>query len=68
MENEPNSRPDGIEPPPHNDGPTGRPETITGAGREATIGDQEEKEHDREHQSGYGGKGGAPDNSYGEVF
>ena len=68
MENEPNSRPEGITPPPHNDRPTERIETVTGAGREATIGDQEQKEHDREHQSGYGGKGGDPDNAYGEVF
>ena len=67
-ENEPDNNPDGIRPPAHNDGPTGRPETVTGAGREATIGDEEQKEHDREHQSGYGGKGGAPDDSYGEVF
>src|SRR4051812_25617943 len=58
MANEPKSEPEGIEPPPHNDRPTGRPDRTTGAGREATIGDLEEKEHDREHRSGYGGKGG----------
>ena len=54
---------DSIKPPAHNDGPTGRPETTTGMGREATIGDLEAKEHDHEHRSGYGGKGGAPDTS-----
>lgn len=65
MENEPNNRPDGIEPPPHNDGPTGRPENITGAGREATIGDYEAKEHDRAHWNDY--ISSAPDDPYGEV-
>jgi hypothetical protein len=35
----------------------------TGAGREATLADVEAKEHDREHRSGYGGKGGRPDTS-----
>ena len=44
----------------HNDGPTGRPERVTGAGREATISDKEGEEHDTEHESGYGGKAGAP--------
>jgi hypothetical protein len=65
MANEPNDQPDGIKPPQHNDGPTGRPERVTGAGREATIGDLEQKEHEheREHQYGYIGKGGAPDSS-----
>ena len=47
----------------HNDGPSGRPERSTGAGREATVSDQAAEEHDREHRSGYGGKGGAPDTS-----
>ncbi len=59
----PASKPDGIKPPPHNDGPSGRPESSTGAGREATLADVEAKEHDREHRSGYGGKGGEPDTS-----
>jgi hypothetical protein len=54
---------DGITPPPHNDGPSGRPESTTGAGREATAGDLEVKENNAEHRSGYGGKGGAPDTS-----
>jgi hypothetical protein len=54
---------DSIKPPPHNDGPTGRPERTTGMGRETTIGDLESKEHDHEHRSGYGGKGGEPDTS-----
>ena len=47
-------------PAPHNDGPTGRPERSTGAGREATVADEKGEEHDREHESGYGGKAGAP--------
>ena len=47
----------------HNDGQTDRPEITTGAGREATAGDAESEGHDREHRSGYGGKGGAPDSS-----
>ena len=66
MANEPKTtgaKPDSIKPPTHNDGPTDRPETTTGAGREATAGDPEAKEHDHEHRSGYGGKGGAPDTS-----
>lgn len=48
-------------PAPHNDGPSGRPERSTGAGREATTADPDSVEHDREHRSGYGGKGGSPD-------
>ncbi|MDQ2664760.1 MAG: hypothetical protein M3Z05_02015 [Gemmatimonadota bacterium] len=48
---------------PHNDGPSGRPERSTGAGQEATIADEESAKRDREHQSGYGGKGGTPDSS-----
>ncbi|MDB4882796.1 MAG: hypothetical protein JWL95_1562 [Gemmatimonadetes bacterium] len=59
----PGEKSDGISPPPHNDGPTGRPELTLGSGRETTIGDVEAKEHDREHRSGYGGKGGKPDTS-----
>ena len=47
----------------HNDGPAERPERSTGAGREATVSDPAAEEHDREHRSGYGGKGGAPDTS-----
>ena len=50
-------------PAPHNDGPSDRPERSTGAGREATTADPNSEEHDREHRSGYGGKGGAPDTS-----
>ena len=50
-------------PAPHIDGPTGRPERTTGAGQEATVADSEGEKHDREHRSGYGGKGGAPDTS-----
>ena len=47
----------------HNDGPTCRPERVTGAGREATVSDQKSEEHDAEHDSGYGGKAGAPKTS-----
>ena len=48
----------------HSDTPPARPEVTTGAGREATIAtDGSAAEHDREHKSGYGGKGGKPDNS-----
>lgn len=50
-------------PAPHNDGPTDRPERTTGAGQEATVADEKGEKHDREHRSGYGGKGGAPDTS-----
>ena len=53
----------GASPAPHNDGPTGRPERSTGAGQEATVADKESEEHDREHDSGYGGKAGAPKQS-----
>jgi hypothetical protein len=53
---------DSIKPPPHNDGPTGRPERKTGMGREATV-DTTAKERDAEHRSGYGGKDGVPDTS-----
>jgi hypothetical protein len=63
MANEPKNNRDHITPAAHNDSPTGRPESTTGAGREATIGDLEEKEHKTEHRSGYGGKGGKPDSS-----
>jgi hypothetical protein len=52
-----------MKPAPHNDGPTGRPERHTGAGQEATQGTRAPEEHDEEHRSGYGGKGGAPDSS-----
>ena len=47
----------------HSDSPSERPERKTGVGGEATIADRESEEHDREHRSGYGGKGGAPDTS-----
>lgn len=50
-------------PAPHNDGPTGRPERITGAGQEATVAGEKSPEHDHEHRSGYGGKAGKPDTS-----
>ncbi|MEP6730846.1 MAG: hypothetical protein ABJE10_09415 [bacterium] len=67
MTNEPGSVADDetprITPASHNDGPSERAETKTGAGREATVADVEAKEHDHEHRSGYGGKGGAPDTS-----
>lgn len=48
---------------PHNDEPSARPERSTGAGREATAADPNSEEHNREHRSGYGGKGGSPDTS-----
>ena len=53
----------GASPAPHNDGPSGRPERSTGAGQEATVADKESEAHDREHDSGYGGKAGAPKQS-----
>ena len=56
-------KPDQATPAAHNDGPSDRPERSTGAGREATVSDPESEEHDSEHRSGYGGKGGAPDTS-----
>lgn len=47
--------------PAHSDAPTGRPERSTGAGAEATEGTPKTSDgHDREHRSGYGGKGGDP--------
>lgn len=52
-----------LSPAAHNDGPSGRPEVKTGAGQEATIADEESAEHNSEHRSGYGGKGGTPDTS-----
>jgi hypothetical protein len=53
-----------IKPAQHSDSPPDRPERTTGMGREATIGEVEAaEEHDREHRSGYGGKGGKPDTS-----
>ena len=51
--------PDRASPATHSDTPPDRPERSLGTGREATAGSPEE--HDREHRSGYGGKGGAPD-------
>jgi hypothetical protein len=47
----------------HSDSPSPRPERSTGMGGEATIADPDSSEHDREHRSGYGGKGGRPDTS-----
>lgn len=48
----------------HSDTPPARPERTTGAGAEATQPKGEiAEEHDREHRSGYGGKGGSPDAS-----
>ena len=52
-----------VTPAQHNDGPSEREERSTGAGREATKADPDGSEHDREHRSGYGGKGGKPDTS-----
>ena len=54
---------DSATPAPHNDGPSDRPERSTGAGAEATKADPDGSEHDHEHRSGYGGKGGRPDTS-----
>ena len=52
-----------ISPAAHRDAPSRRPERKTGAGHEATIADELSEQHDREHRSGYGGKGGKPDTS-----
>ncbi len=60
---EPGDKAGSISPAAHNDGPSERPEITTGAGREATAADADAKERDREHRSGYGGKGGSPDTS-----
>ena len=46
----------------HNDGPTGRPERKLGTGSEPTVSARD-TDHDQEHRSGYGGKGGSPDSS-----
>jgi hypothetical protein len=54
--------PDPVRPTKHSDSPPDRPERATGAGSEATTStDGSAEGHDREHRSGYGGKGGAPD-------
>ena len=56
--------PEHIRPAQHSDVPPDRPERKTGVGREATQGTAETTEdHDEEHRSGYGGKGGHPDTS-----
>ena len=52
-----------IAPAQHSDSPSPRPERKMGSGSEPTIADRESKEHDTEHRSGYGGKGGKPDTS-----
>jgi hypothetical protein len=57
--------PDPVRPASHADSPPDRPARATGAGSEATTAtDGSSVEgHDRQHRSGYGGKGGAPDTS-----
>jgi len=53
-----------IRPGQHSDVPPDRPERKLGTEREATQGTAEiAEEHDTEHRSGYGGKGGTPDTS-----
>ena len=52
-----------ISPAGDSDAPSPRPERTTGAGHEATIADAQSEQHDHEHRSGYGGKGGKPDTS-----
>jgi hypothetical protein len=47
----------------HNDSPPNRREQSTSIGNEALVHDKDSSEHDREHRSGYGGKGGSPDTS-----
>ena len=42
--------------------PTGE-ETRDMANKREGLGDGQSEKHDREHRSGYGGKGGAPDTS-----
>jgi hypothetical protein len=54
---------DRIAPAAHSDAPSQRPERQMGSGSEPTIADRESEEHDQEHRSGYGGKGGKPDTS-----
>ena len=49
-----------AKPAPHSDAPTGREEKSIGAGSEALP---HSDDHDQEHRSGYGGKGGEPDTS-----
>jgi hypothetical protein len=54
--------PDRAAPATHSDVPPARPDLTTGAGREATVAtDDSATEHESEHKSSYGGKGGAPD-------
>jgi hypothetical protein len=56
--------PDRATPAKHSDASPDRPERATGAGSEATAAtDGSAEGHDREHRSGYGGKGGSPDSS-----
>ena len=52
-----------VSPAQHRDAPSPRPERKMGSGSEATIADRDSEEHDEEHRSGYGGKGGKPDTS-----
>ena len=52
-----------VSPASHSDAASPRPERKTGAGHEATITDEQSDQHDSEHRSGYGGKGGKPDTS-----
>jgi hypothetical protein len=47
----------------HSDSLPDRPARQTGSGKEALVHDDDASEHDREHRSGYGGKGGSPDTS-----
>ena len=52
-----------LKPAQHSDSPSSRPDRKMGSGSEPTIADRESEEHDHEHRSGYGGKGGKPDTS-----
>jgi len=52
-----------VAPAQHSDAPSPRPERKMGSGSEPTIADRESEQHDEEHRSGYGGKGGKPDTS-----
>ncbi|CAN5908947.1 hypothetical protein BH11GEM2_BH11GEM2_09350 [soil metagenome] len=52
-----------VTPAQHTDAPSPRPDRTMGSGSEPTIADRESEQHDHEHRSGYGGKGGKPDTS-----
>ncbi len=56
-------QPQSATPAQHSDSPSQRPERVTGVGNEASQGRVLPDDHQTEHRSGYGGKGGSADTS-----